>query len=89
MDPGGDARVVLSESDRELGDEADSIASNGKPVDIKTMAFLLVVQSGDPSAHSTAISQVNAFRQAWQTYANGPATGGRGKFDTRLHPPIH
>jgi hypothetical protein len=89
VDPNGDASVTLTESDRELGDEADMIDANGKPVDIKTMAFLLVVQSGDPSAHTAAISRVDAYRQAWQAYANGPATGGRGKFDTSLHPSIY
>ncbi len=89
VDPNGDAKVILSEEDRELGDEADSIDASGKPVDVKTMAFILVVQAGDPSAHTSAISQVDTFRQVWQAYANGPATGGRGKFDTRLNPAIH
>jgi hypothetical protein len=89
VDPAGDASVVLSESDRELGDEADAIDAAGKPIDVKTQAFILLVESGTPSAHSSAIAQVDAFRRAWQDYGNGPATGGRGQFDTRLAPPIH
>jgi hypothetical protein len=89
VDPNGDAAVVLSEHDRELGDEADLIDRNGKPVDVKTMAFILVVQSGPPEAHLTEAGVVDTFRRTWQQYANGPATGGRGRFDTRLDPPIH
>jgi hypothetical protein len=89
VDTNGDAKVVLTEEDRALSDEADIIDPNGKPVDIKTMAFILVVQAGNPSTHITAISRVDAFRRAWQAYANGPATGGRGRFDTRLNPSIH
>jgi hypothetical protein len=89
VDPNGDASITLSEEDRELGDEADMIDQSGKPVDIKTMAFVLVVQNGDPSAHSAAISQMDTFRKTWASYVNGPATGGRGKFDTRLNPSIY
>jgi hypothetical protein len=89
VDPAGDATTTLSESDRELGDEADMIDASGKPVDVKTMAFILLVESGPPSSHASALSQVDAFRRAWQAYANGPATGGRGRFDTRLDPPIY
>lgn len=89
VDPNGDASVVLSVAERELGDEADMIDLSGKPVDVKTMAFILLVQSGPPHAHPNAISGVDTFRQAWQAYGNGPATGGRGKFDTRLDPPIY
>jgi hypothetical protein len=89
VDPNGNASITLSESARELGDEADMIDQNGKPVDVKTMAFILVVQSGAPLAHGTAISRVDSFRQTWQAYANGPATGGRGRFDTVLTPAIY
>src|SRR5262249_20223092 len=32
VDPNGDATVILSEADRELGDEADMIDKNGKPI---------------------------------------------------------
>jgi hypothetical protein len=89
VDPNGDASVTLSEADRELGDEADAIDANGKPVDVKTIAFILVVKDGTPSAHSAAAGQVDTLRRAWQEYGNGPATGGRGKFDTSLHPATH
>jgi hypothetical protein len=89
VDPSGDAKVVLSEADRELGDEADMIDQNGKPVDVKTMAFILVVRSGPPSGHGNAITHLDAIRRTWQSYANGPATGGRGKFDTTLNPSIY
>jgi hypothetical protein len=89
VDPRGNASIRLSEAARELGDEADAIDLSGKPVDVKTMAFILLVPDGAPSAHSAAAAQVDAFRQAWQAYGNGPATGGRGRFDTRLDPPIH
>ena len=85
-DPFGGESVVLSPRFRELGDEADWIDTDGKPVDVKTMAFVLVVKGGAPADHSTAIGQVDAFRREWQTFANGPATGGRGKFETRLDP---
>jgi hypothetical protein len=89
VDPNGDASVTLDEAARELGDEADRIDSSGKPVDVKTMAFVLVVKSGTPLSHSTAIAQADVFRRVFQTYVNGPATGGRGKFDTSLNPAVH
>jgi hypothetical protein len=87
VDPNGDATVVLTERHRELGDEADLIDQNQKPVDVKTTAFVLVVQAGP--ADPAAVSLADTFRRTWQTYVNGPATGGRGKFDTRLNPPIY
>jgi hypothetical protein len=89
VDPNGDASVTLSEADRELGDEADSIDASGKPVDVKTVAFLLIVKDADFGARSATIARVDAFRRIWQAFANGPATGGRGRFDTSLHPATH
>ena len=89
VDPNGDSVVTLSESDRALGDEADQIDSKGKPVDVKTMAFILVVKDGSPGGHAEAVSRVDAFRQVWQGYANGPATAGKGRFDTSLNPFIY
>ena len=68
-----------------LGDEDD----DGQGNDVKTMAFILLVEQGPPSSHASAISQVDNFRRTWQEYANGPATGGRGKFDTSLNPAVH
>ena len=57
--------------------------------DRKTMAFILLVAEGDPGAHTSAISRVDNFRRGFLAYGNGPATGGRGRFDTVLHPAIH
>ena len=68
-----------------IGDEDD----DGHGNDVKTMAFILIVEQGPPSSHASAISKVDNFRRTWQQYANGPATGGRGKFDTSLNPMIH
>ncbi len=87
MDLNGDATVVLPESQRELGDEADIIDQSQKPVDVKTTAFVLVIQDGPPDA--TAVGLADTFRRTWEAYVNGPATGGRGRFDTRLDPPIY
>jgi hypothetical protein len=88
--PDGARSIVLSQADRELGDEADAIV-NGKPVDVKTMAFILLVRDGPPNApaHAAAIRQVDNIRRTWEWYGNGPAMGGRGRFDTRLNPAIH
>ncbi len=66
-----------------IGDEVDSCG-----VDVKTMAFVLLVPN-DNSTHKDGIKQVDTFRATWQTYANGPATGGLGKFDTSLTPVCH
>ncbi len=74
-----------------IGDEDDAAtnpACGPGPIDVKTMAFVLLVP-GDPSQHTSAISQVDTFRATWQTYANGDATGGLGKFDTSLDPVCH
>ena len=89
VDPAGDATIVLSARDRELGDEADKIEPNGLPVDAKTMAFILLVREGPPSAHADAVGSVDTVRRTWQAYGNGPATGGRGKFDTSLNPVVY
>src|SRR5262245_31319547 len=69
------------------GDEDD----DGQGNDVKTMAFILLVEQGTPNspAHAAAIRQVDTFRRTWQQYVNGPATGGRGKFDTSLSPVIY
>ena len=66
-----------------IGDEVDDCG-----VDVKTMAFIVLIEQGPPtsSAHASAISQVDIFRATWEVYANGSATGGRGLFDTSLDP---
>jgi hypothetical protein len=89
VDPNGDARIVLRSEDRELGDEADMIDLSGKPVDVKTVAFILVVRAASNSSHANAIDLVDSFRRTWETYVNGPASGGRAKFDTRLNPLVY
>jgi hypothetical protein len=70
-------------------------------VDVKTMAFVLLVNDGNAQNYSAAIQHVDNFRRMWEQYANGPALGGRGargtpgtsdyikKFDTSLGPEIH
>jgi len=52
------------------------------------MAFILLVEQGPPNApaHASGISQVDIFRQTWEAYANGPATGSLSKLGTRLDP---
>lgn len=74
-----------------IGDEIDRDAAGNPQTDVKTMAFVLLIEQGTPKspAHASAISQVDNFRRTWQVYANGPATGGRGRFDTVLNPAIH
>ena len=97
-----------------IGDEQDAgpgitpaddaaCASARRCVDVKTMAFILLVRNGPPGSehHAASIGQVDSFRRVWEQYANGPATGGRGargavgqtnyirKFDTSLAPAIH
>jgi hypothetical protein len=47
------------------------------------------VEKDSPAANAASIGQVDNFRRVWQSYANGPATGGRGKFDTALYPLVH
>jgi hypothetical protein len=70
--------------DPAIGDEDDT----GTGIDVKTMAFVLVVEPGS-SRQSEAIKQVDTLRRTWQQYANGPATGGLARFDTVLDPAIH
>ena len=72
-----------------IGDEVDHDAAGNPQLDRKTMAFILLVAEGDPGANTSAISRVDNFRRRFLTYGNGPATGGRGRFDTVLHPAIH
>jgi len=74
-----------------IGDEVDTDALGRPMPDVKTMAFILVIDQGSPRspAHAAAIKQVDIFRRTWQSYANGRATGGRGRFDTSLNPTVH
>ena len=60
----------------------------GPCVDVKTMAWVLVVRSGPPNstAHMPAIKRLNEFRKAWQAYVDGPALGGRNA-DGVVRPP--
>jgi hypothetical protein len=69
-----------------IGDENDvgpleaCLAQNlGRCVDVKTMAWILVVRQGPPNtgAHQPALRRLNEFRKAWQQYVNGPGLGGR------------
>jgi hypothetical protein len=94
-----------------IGDEQDAgpgiepaddtkCANDRECVDVKTMAFILVI-GDDPGVRQSTIDAVDTFRQTWENYANGPALGGRGargisgdddfipKFDTSLNPVIH
>jgi hypothetical protein len=69
-----------------IGDEVDHDADGNPQLDVKTMAFILLVK--DRAALSD-VSQVDNFRRVWQIYGNGPATAGRGRFDTVLNPRVH
>ena len=69
-----------------MGDEIDHDAHGNPQLDVKTMAFILLVK--DRAAQSD-VSRVDTFRRVWQTYGNGPATAGRGRFDTVLNPSVH
>ena len=71
----------------EIGDEVDAMV-DGEPVDVKTMAFILLFEDESAIRKST-VGQVQTFLETWEEYANGPATGGLGKFDTSLDPAIH
>jgi hypothetical protein len=66
-----------------LGDEQDR--GPGRP-DVKTVAFVLLTTSEN---HEDAVKRVDEFRRGWEWYANGLATGGRGHFDTSLHPKVY
>ena len=72
-----------------IGDEVDHDAAGNPQPDVKTVAFILLVLPGNGGASASSIAHVDTFRSAFEAYANGPATGGRGRFDTRRHPPIH
>lgn len=72
-----------------IGDETDHDAAGAPQADRKTMAFVLLIAQGPPNARASAIDQVDTFRRTWQVYVNGPATGGRGRFDTVLSPAIY
>jgi len=72
-----------------IGDEIDQDASGAPHADVKTMAFILLVQQGPPNSHASPTGQLDTIRRTWQAYGNGPATGGRGRFDTSLSPPVH
>ena len=67
-----------------IGDEDD-----GHGHDVKTMAFILVVQGGSPRSHAAAINRLDTLRRVFEPYMNGPATEGRGRFDTSLDPRGH
>ena len=94
-----------------IGDEQDAgpditgaddtaCTTQGRCVDVKTMAFIVVVPNA-PAAQSAVIKQVDGFRRTWESYSNGPAVGNRGarsvigepnylkKFDTSLNPANH
>ena len=68
-----------------LSNAVTNAACGPGPIDVKTMAFVLLVPD-DNATHRDGINQVDTFRATWQTYGNGPATGGLGKFDTSLSP---
>lgn len=95
-----------------IGDENDigplancgtpTIAPSGPCADVKTMAWILVVE--EPKVPAADITRFDNFRKAWQKYTDGPALGGynadgvirlptdpnfKPKFDTSLEPIIH
>jgi hypothetical protein len=57
----------------------------------KRTAFLLVMEGAPPDDHSLMldVQRLDPLRRLWQQQADGAATGGRGRFDTRLEPPIY
>lgn len=84
-----------------IGAEDDMRCANDREcVDVKTMAFILLV-ANDGSIRRSTIAQVESFRRTWERYANGPALGNQGarglvgdpnyikKVDTSLNPQIH
>lgn len=103
--PTGPGNLLLELGPRvpAIGDEVDAVI-NGKTVDVKTMAFILVVP--DMANFRDDVNHVERFRQAAEYYLNGPLIGHRNaagqvpddadydleiprKFDTRLDPAIH
>ncbi len=101
-------RVPAIGDENDVGPVANCLAKNlgkgGPCIDVKTMAWILLVRSGPPPVSGPAVERLNEFRQAWQAYADGPGLGGRNadgvvraptdpgfisKFDTSLEPTIH
>jgi hypothetical protein len=79
VDPGGDP--VPGEV------WSDATDARGNP-DVKTQAYVLIVDGTplDIAGHGRAIEHVDTARRTLQWYLNGPATGGRGRFNTSLRP---
>jgi hypothetical protein len=80
--PARGPRVPAIGDENDVGLLANCLAENlgsGPCVDVKTMAWILLVRSGPPNsgAHMPAINRLNEFRQAWQEYVDGPGLGGR------------
>ncbi len=95
--------VIGDEQDAGPGIGAADVAKctvDRECVDVKTMAFILLV-ANHPGQNTSAIQHVDNFRAVWEAYGNGPALGGLGargvvgdsdyipKFDTSLNPAIH
>ncbi len=75
-------RVPAIGDENDVGPVENCLAENlgqGPCVDVKPMAYILLVRSGPPNseAHMPAINRLNEFRLAWQEYVNGPGLGGR------------
>jgi hypothetical protein len=105
--PARGPRVPAIGDENDVGPVANCLAANlgtGPCVDVKTMAWILLVRSGPPPSTGPAIRRLNGFRQAWQAYVDEPGLGGRNadgvvrapsdpgfisKFDTSLEPTIH
>lgn len=71
-----------------LGDEIDEDADGNPVPDVKTMAFILLVEN-EAGIRESTIMQVQTFAETWEEYANGIATGGRGHFDSSLDPAVY
>lgn len=82
-----------------LGDEVDRHGGSGPAYedpnpDVKTMAFILLVEDGvnsKPNATVDNILKMDRLRKAFEEHYKGPATSGRGMghIDTSLNPPIY
>lgn len=73
----------------EMGPRVPAFADendDGRGKDVKTVAFVLLTLGDD---HRDALKRVDTMRRVFEWYANGPATAGRGRFDTSLAPKIH
>lgn len=82
--PARGPRVPAIGDENDVGPREACLSENlggglGPCVDVKTMAFVLLVRSGPPNseAHLPAIQRLNEFRTAWQEYTDGPALSGR------------